>query len=47
MTAILVSGPSHASSFNLNADGGFGYIATGNYNGTDSFTYQIKDSLVD
>jgi len=42
-TAILVSGPSHASSFALNPDGSFTYTGTLNYNGPDSFTYKVSD----
>jgi len=42
-TAVLVSGPSHASSFALNPDGSFNYTGTLNYNGPDSFTYQRSD----
>src|SRR5205085_1304094 len=36
LTAVLVSGPSHAASFALNADGSFSYTPAGNYNGSDS-----------
>jgi large repetitive protein len=43
MTAILVSGPSHASSFALNPNGSFNYQGALNFNGSDSFTYQVSD----
>jgi VCBS repeat-containing protein len=41
-----VSGPSHAASggFTLSADGSFSYTPATNYNGSDSFTYQVCDS---
>ncbi|HEX4961739.1 MAG TPA: IPTL-CTERM sorting domain-containing protein [Thermoanaerobaculia bacterium] len=45
LTAALVTGPSHALSFTLNADGSFTYTPAANYNGPDSFTYQAKDGL--
>lgn len=44
ITAVLVSGPSHASSFTLNSDGSFDYTPDTNYNGGDSFSYQARDS---
>ena len=44
LTATLVSGPSHASSFALNADGSFSYTPALNYNGPDSFTYKACDT---
>src|SRR5262249_39177601 len=44
LTAVLVSGPGHAASFALNADGSFSYTPAANYNGSDSFTYKAKDS---
>ena len=44
ITASLVSGPSHAVSFTLNADGSFSYTPSSNYNGNDSFTYKAVDS---
>ena len=43
LSAVLVSGPSNAASFTLNADGSFSYLPATNYNGTDTFTYQAKD----
>lgn len=43
ITAILVSGPSFATSFALNADGSFSYTHDGSENHTDSFTYQASD----
>ncbi|MGH9459365.1 MAG: beta strand repeat-containing protein [Thermoanaerobaculia bacterium] len=43
LTAILVSGPSNASSFTLNADGSFSYTPNANFNGADSFTYKAND----
>ncbi len=47
LTAILVTGPSNALSFTLNADGTFTYTATANYNGADSFTYKLNDGSLD
>ena len=46
LTAVLVSGPSHAApnSFTLNSNGSFSYTPAPNYFGTDSFTYQAHDS---
>jgi hypothetical protein len=43
LTAVLVSGPSHAASFALKADGSFSYLPAANYNGSDSFTYEARD----
>jgi len=43
ITAVLVTGPLHAASFNLNADGSFNYTPALNYNGSDSFTYSATD----
>jgi large repetitive protein len=49
ITAVLVSGPSHAapSGFTLNANGSFSYTPAANYNGTDSFTYKANDGSLD
>jgi Ca2+-binding RTX toxin-like protein len=41
--ASLVQGPSHALAFTLNADGSFTYTPAANFNGPDSFTYQLVD----
>src|SRR5205807_9404408 len=41
--ATLASGPAHAASFTLNADGSFSYTPAANYNGSDSFTYKASD----
>jgi VCBS repeat-containing protein len=46
LTAILVSGPSHGT-LALNANGGFTYTPTANYNGLDSFTYKANDGTAD
>src|SRR5206468_2823480 len=45
LTAQLVSAPSHAAAFTLNANGTFSYTPATDYNGGDSFTYQAVDSL--
>jgi VCBS repeat-containing protein len=45
LTAVLVSGPAHASSFALNADGSFTYVHDGSETTTDSFTYRANDGL--
>jgi VCBS repeat-containing protein len=42
MTASLVSGPAHGD-LTLNPDGSFTYTPDANYNGTDTFTYQVSD----
>ena len=47
LTALLVSGPSNASSFTLNADGSFSYSPAADFTGTDSFTYKANDSVDD
>jgi VCBS repeat-containing protein len=47
ITAVLVSGPSNAASFTLNADGSFNYTPVANWNGSDSFTYKANDGSVD
>ena len=47
LTAVLVSGPTHAASFTLNADGSFSYAPAANYNGADSFTYKANDGTAD
>jgi VCBS repeat-containing protein len=44
LTAVLLSGPSNAASFTLNADGSFSYTPAANYNGSDSFSYQARDA---
>src|SRR5207302_683584 len=46
LTAILVSGPSHGS-LTLNSDGSFTYTSAANYNGSDSFVYQVNDGTAD
>jgi VCBS repeat-containing protein len=43
LTAILVTGPAHASSFSLNPDGTFTYVHDGSETTTDSFTYRAND----
>ncbi|GJL61425.1 MAG: hypothetical protein NPIRA04_00790 [Nitrospirales bacterium] len=43
LTASLVTGPSNAASFTLNPDGSFTYTPVVNFNGTDTFTYQVSD----
>ena len=47
LTAVLVSAPSNAASFALNADGSFSYMPNPNFNGTDSFTYKANDGQAD
>lgn len=43
ITARLVTGPTHAAIFTLNADGSFSYMPAANFAGTDSFTYRAVD----
>src|SRR6185295_14282675 len=43
LTAKLVSGPSNATSFTLNANGSFSYAPSSTFVGTDSFTYSAND----
>jgi VCBS repeat-containing protein len=47
MTAMLVSGPSHAASFTLNSDGSFSYTPSAEFSGADSFAYKANDGLLD
>ena len=47
LSASLVSGPSHAQSFTLNANGTFNYTPATNFNGSDSFTYKANDGALD
>jgi hypothetical protein len=47
LTAVLVSGPSHATpSFALNPNGSYTYTPVANYVGTDVFTYQANDGTL-
>ena len=43
LTATLLFSPTRAASFAFNADGSFSYTPVVNFNGTDSFTYEIPD----
>ena len=43
LTAVLVSGPAHASSFALNATARSRYVHDGSETTTDSFTYKAND----
>src|SRR5204862_412058 len=47
LTASLISGPAHASSFTLNADGSFTYVHDGSETTSDSFTYKANDGTLD
>ncbi|MBE3136023.1 MAG: tandem-95 repeat protein [Thermoplasmata archaeon] len=42
LTAVKVSNTTHGT-VSLNSNGGFTYVPTGNYYGTDSFTYKAYD----
>ncbi len=46
LTAVLGTGPSHAQSFDLNADGSFTYVPDPDFNGGDSFTYHASDGTL-
>lgn len=43
LSAQLLSGPAHATAFNLNSDGSFSYQHDGSEGGSDSFSYQVSD----
>ena len=43
LTATLISGPSHESSFTLNLNGTFSYTHDGNETISDNFSYQASD----
>jgi hypothetical protein len=43
LVATLITGPSHAVSFTLNADGSFEYTPALNFIGADSFSYKVSD----
>ncbi|WP_175304539.1 tandem-95 repeat protein [Candidatus Nitrospira nitrificans] len=43
LSAVIVTGPSHAGSFTLNSDGSFSYTPAADFSGTDSFTYRVSD----
>ncbi|CAN5262911.1 hypothetical protein BH09SUM1_BH09SUM1_15180 [soil metagenome] len=45
LTAVLVTGPTHAESFVLNADGSFVYRPIANFHGSDEFTYKADDAF--
>ncbi len=44
LTAILVSGPTNGA-LTLTNNGGFGYVPTNNFSGTDTFTYKANDGI--
>jgi hypothetical protein len=46
LTAALVTGPSHARSFQLNSDGSFTYVPVADYYGPDTFTYHASDGTL-
>ena len=46
ITTQLVTGPTHATSFQLNPDGSFTYIPSPYFYGEDSFTYEANDGTV-
>src|SRR5207249_4138746 len=46
LSAVLVSGPSHGT-LSLSSDGSFSYTPAANYNGSDSFVYQVNDGTAD
>ncbi len=47
LIAILDTGPTNASAFNLNADGTFSYTPNADFFGTDTFTYHANDGNSD
>ena len=42
-TAVLGTGPAHASAFTLNPDGSFSYTPAAGFAGTDTFTYMANN----
>lgn len=42
----VIAGPAHGT-LTLNQDGGFDYVPTSHYSGSDSFTYQLNDGQAD
>ena len=46
LTAALVTGPSHARSFQLNSNGSFTYVPVADYYGPDTFTYHVSDGTL-
>ena len=38
-----MTGPTHAASFSLNADGSFAYTPAAGYTGPDAFTYTVNN----
>jgi len=42
--AVLLTGPSRAASFSLNADGGFSYTHNGSETTSDSFVYRVSNA---
>ena len=46
LTAVLGTGPTHAQTFTLNADGSFTYVPDPDFNGGDSFTYHASDGTL-
>ena len=45
LTAVLVSGPTNAAAFTLNADGTFSYLPNIGFSGVDTFVYEAFDGL--
>ncbi len=45
LTPQIVTGPAHGV-LTQNADGSYGYAPDANYNGVDSFTYQVSDGAL-
>jgi hypothetical protein len=46
LTAALVTGPSHARSFQLNSNGSFTYVPSDTYSGPDTFAYHASDGTL-
>ncbi len=45
LTAVLISGPTHASAFTFQNDGTFSYTPNANYFGDDLFVYSVTDGV--
>ena len=47
LSAVLVTSPTHATTFAFNTNGSFSYTPTASFTGVDSFTYKANDGTED